>query len=108
MNVTLLAFIDGDLRKYASDYVESFIEEVGNIEEHSLMDKSQKDLMKLGFVRNRENIWMTPFHPMNIAYQLKVNDELEDEEVGVHILNRLHPQNLLPFIYAIDPNHEVH
>ncbi|WP_368253682.1 hypothetical protein, partial [Clostridium paraputrificum] len=43
---------------------------------------------------------MTPLSPLNVSYQLEVLNKLSNEEVDYHILERLRPNNLLPFIYG--------
>ncbi|WP_244157150.1 DNA phosphorothioation-dependent restriction protein DptH [Halobacillus aidingensis] len=95
-----LGYLDGDIKEAAEKFVFSYQKEISEIQEHVLLDDSQKGLMNLGFIRNKEDIWMTPFHPLNLSYQLYLNEILGAEEVDAHILDRLHPQNLLPFIYG--------
>ncbi|WP_240338336.1 DNA phosphorothioation-dependent restriction protein DptH [Peribacillus alkalitolerans] len=95
-----LAYMDDDLKVLAMDYVRRVTEAINGIEEHSLLNAEQKNLFRLGMVSENGKIWMTPLHPINVAYQLKLQDEVGDEELENTILERLHPNNLVPFIYS--------
>ena len=46
-------------------------------------------------IEDKELIF-TPLHPLNIAYQLKINDELGDEELSDEIIKRF--TSFLPYI----------
>jgi DNA phosphorothioation-dependent restriction protein DptH len=95
-----LSYMDEELMTLAKSYVEAVIEEIHHIEEHTLLRKEQKNLFWLGIQATNGKIWLTPLHPLNVAYQLKLNEEIKDEELDYPILDRLHPQNLLPFLYS--------
>ncbi|WP_245831785.1 DNA phosphorothioation-dependent restriction protein DptH [Oceanobacillus senegalensis] len=95
-----LSYMDEELIPLAEHYVEAVIEEIKGIEEHSLLNQAQKNLFKLGMQVDNGEIWMTPVHPLNVAYQLTLEKESKDEELDYPILDRLHPQNLLPFLYS--------
>ena len=95
-----LTYFNDELKQLAILYISSVTQEILNIEEHSLLSKEQKNLFKLGMKVGQGKIWLTPLHPLNVAYQLKLNEELQDEELHNTILERLHVQNLLPFIYS--------
>ena len=52
------------------------------------------DLFKLGIIQSNEMVYLTPFHPLMIAFKLKIYELLGNEEVDNSILNRLHPDAL--------------
>jgi DNA phosphorothioation-dependent restriction protein DptH len=95
-----LTYMDNDLTLLANQYVNAVIEAIREIKEHSLLNQEQKNLFKLGTQVSNGKIWLTPLHPLNVAYQLKLEEEIKDEELDYPILDRLHPQNLLPFLYS--------
>nr|WP_246869509.1 DNA phosphorothioation-dependent restriction protein DptH [Priestia megaterium] len=95
-----LTYMDEDLIPLANQYVNAMIEAIREIKEHSLLNQKQKNLFKLGMQVTNGKIWLTPLHPLNVAYQLKLEEEIKDEELDYPILDRLHPQNLLPFLYS--------
>ncbi|WP_234998422.1 DNA phosphorothioation-dependent restriction protein DptH [Salirhabdus sp. Marseille-P4669] len=95
-----LSYMDKELMPLARDYVEAVKNEIQAIEEHSLLRQEQKNLFKLGTIVSNGKIWLSPLHPLNVAYQLNLTSTIQDEELDNPILDRLHPQNLLPFLYS--------
>ncbi|WP_236636197.1 DNA phosphorothioation-dependent restriction protein DptH [Pradoshia eiseniae] len=101
-----LSYMDDELKKLAKSYITHVSEHIAMIEEDTLLTERQLNLFKLGTFIDNERLWLTPVHPLNVAYQLYLEEQLQDEELDYVILNRLHPNNLLPFIYA--PNDELY
>lgn len=95
-----LTYFDEELKILAEKYVTSVIESIHAIEEDSLLFEQEKNLFKLGTIKKNGSIYLTPLHPLNVAYQLALEKTVGDEELDYSILNRLHPKNLLPFIYS--------
>ncbi|WP_214607621.1 hypothetical protein, partial [Mycobacterium tuberculosis] len=85
----------------AREYVSAYINEVNAFEEGKAVGKKGRDLFRLGVIHHNEDVLFTPYHPLNIAYQLQLADELQGEDIDDQILNRLRPESLLPFIYVI-------
>ncbi|WHY94710.1 DNA phosphorothioation-dependent restriction protein DptH [Neobacillus cucumis] len=97
-----LAFLNEKLTELSSIYIKAFNKAILNIQENTILSKEQKNLFNLGMLQDSNQIMLTPVHPLNIAYQLAINNELGIEMVENHILNRLHPNNLLPYLYGKD------
>lgn len=95
-----LAHLSDEIVVLSTKYIEVFIKAIAEIKEDSIMEDETKNLFRLGTIQEDEKILFTPFHPLNIAYQLEVQNLLEDEIVDLHILDRLSPNNLLPYIYG--------
>lgn len=95
-----LTYMDEELIDLAREYVDTVSGYIQSIEEDTLLTETQQNVFKLGMYVDNERIWLTPVHPLNVAYQLSLAEELKDEELDYVILNRLHPNNLLPFIYS--------
>lgn len=95
-----LSYMDEELVTLAKSYVESVISIISNISEHSLLSKEERNLFKLGTANKNGKIYLSSLHPLNVAYQLALEEELQDEELDYTILDRLHPRNLLPFLYS--------
>ncbi|MEO2077882.1 MAG: DNA phosphorothioation-dependent restriction protein DptH [Bacillus sp. (in: firmicutes)] len=92
-----LAYMDEELQFLRRNYVNSVIEEIKGIEENEHLTVKLKNLSKLGLLVEGGKLYLTPLHPLNIAYQLKVNSDINEEELDTHILNRLTANNLLPY-----------
>ncbi|WP_156291353.1 DNA phosphorothioation-dependent restriction protein DptH [Oceanobacillus salinisoli] len=95
-----LAYMDEKLRTLAQSYVNVFNESIRSIEENVIITEQQKNLLKLGMIKEKKRIYLTPLHPLNVAYQLAIYNQLSTEYIEQHILDRLRPNNLLPFIYG--------
>ena len=96
-----LVFINDELKDIAFEYVSCFIRNLEELEENRPLTHQQKNLLWLGVVKERggeEKIKFSPLHPLNVAYQLQLNEDLKDEEVYNAILKRLSPYNLIPYI----------
>lgn len=85
----------------AKRYVEAFVAEFNSIEDHVPLTEAQQDALSLGVLLigpDVSEIYMTPLHPLNIAYQLALlNESWGDETVDV-IVEKLNSVYLLPYI----------
>ena len=107
-NVPSLVFLDNDLRLLYEDFIEQFNNEIETIEDDAILsnDKRKLNLIKLGTIKDNENILFTPLSPLNIAYQLEIANQCQNEILDNPILERLSPNNLLPYLYGDSENHE--
>lgn len=95
-----LAFLNDDLIELSVVYVKEFVKQIASIEENMILTEEIKNLFKLGTIVEEDKILFTPLHPLNVAYQLEIQKRLKNEKIETHILDRLHPNNLLPYIYG--------
>lgn len=79
-------------------YIQTYIEEISKFEEGKPAGKKGVSLYRLGMIEAEDTLYVTPFHPLMVAYKLKVYELLGDEEIDNVILNRLSPEALLPFV----------
>lgn len=96
-----LVYLNEELKQISIEYVSSFINRLEELEENKPLTHEQKNLLWLGVVRERNGegkIKFSPLHPLNVAYQLQLNDDLKNEEIYNAILKRLSPYNLIPYI----------
>lgn len=94
-----LCYMNEEIAERAREYVAEYIKEINSFEEGKPAGRKGRDLFKLGVIHHNEDVLFTPYHPLNIAYQLQLGQDLQDELVDDRILNRLRPESLLPFIY---------
>ena len=111
-----LTYYDEDLINISKEYINSIVDTFDRIENEEVLSKKQRDLFKLGTIYRtdgEEEIMLTPLHPINVSYQLMINDMIGDEEVEENILKLLSSRYLIPYIYkekdclykVVDQNH---
>jgi len=96
-----LVFLKDEVKTLAKNYVQIYLKELNAISENRPLTREEKDLVWIGVVKEQFNeglIKYSPLHPINIAYQLYLNDQLGNEEIYDAILKRLNPANLVPFL----------
>lgn len=98
-NIPSLTFFNDKLIEKAENYINSYLKVVDSFSDIKEVGKNRIDLFNLGIIKANNVIYLTPFHPLVVAYQLQVNKNLINEEIENNILNRLQPDALLPFIF---------
>ncbi|WP_243735211.1 DNA phosphorothioation-dependent restriction protein DptH [Paenibacillus turpanensis] len=107
-NIPSLTHYSDELVSRAKEYLQVFINVVDSFTENKEAGKRGRDLFKLGIIKAHNTIYLTPFHPLVVAYQLQLNDFLGNEEVDSNIMNRLRPDALLPFLYDTDEEERLY
>lgn len=111
-----LAYYDTDLVNICKEYINSIRDVFNSIQNEEVLSKKQRDIFKLGTIYRldgEEEIMLTPLHPINVSYQLMINNVIGDEEVEDNILKLLSSRYLMPYIYkekdclykVVDQNH---
>ena len=72
-----LCFVDDQLRDLSIRYLKTFNESIAHIQENVMLKEEEKNLFKLGVIEEEQRVILTPLHPLNVAYQLSVNDEIK-------------------------------
>ncbi len=99
--VPTLAYLGGDLFEIVEKYLNVFEACFANLNEGENLTKEQENALFLGTIsvgRNGEEILFTPFHPLNLKYQLMLLKENGMEYVSDIVVDRLNSINLLPYI----------
>lgn len=98
-----LVYISEELKKLYKNYLNRIIAVIESIGEGSYLSEEEKGLFCLGVVKRNygaQEILLSPLHPINIAYQLFINEQpidgLEDDEM--ELLRKFHHTSLLPYI----------
>lgn len=111
-----LAYYDKNLIDISKDYIKSILDVLDEIKNEEILSKEQRNINKLGTISRLDGdkeIFLTPLHPINVSYQLMINDTLNDEKVEEDILKLLSSRYLMPYLYkdkdslykVIDQNH---
>lgn len=94
-----LSTITDEYKKRALEYLNVFNEEVESFKNGVPAGQKGRDLFKLGTIQSNESVYFTPFHPLMVAFKLKVYELLQTEELDNSILSRITPESLVPYIY---------
>lgn len=98
-NITpTLAYVSKEYKKVAISYVEAYKEAIKQLKENSGAEK-RRNLVRLGILKGHNGLYLTPFHPLMVAYQIQVSEKLGNQEIDPSILERLNPNGLLPYFY---------
>ncbi|MGM1050412.1 MAG: DNA phosphorothioation-dependent restriction protein DptH [Bacillota bacterium] len=96
-----LAFFDEEYTALAKKYVDVYLQELNNLKNGQSLDQSQRDLALIGTIRKglKDPEWLfTPLHPLNLAYQLQLNELIGSEVINDELLRSLRATNLLPYV----------
>jgi DNA phosphorothioation-dependent restriction protein DptH len=103
---------DDEYQGCVKDVVMAFIDAISDLKYNELLTKEQKQLIFLGFAVFETHEFITPFHPIVLAYYLYLAKQISADkdvkqsfsELPKITKDRLNPQGLLPFIYH--PKHD--
>lgn len=100
-----LSYLNDELKSLYKSFIDVYIKELNNLPEADYLSKQQKDLFKIGtFKRNIGDmeLMFTPLHPLNIVYQLHINEQLKNEEIEDEIIKKINSTYLMPYVKQSD------
>ncbi|WP_379969621.1 DNA phosphorothioation-dependent restriction protein DptH [Ectobacillus sp. sgz5001026] len=92
------AFYNEELSVLAKEYVEAFIEAINSIQEGENMSQEVRDILYLGTLQDFDVLYMTPFSPLNVVYQLMLTNELAGSDVDRNILSKMKAAYTIPYL----------
>lgn len=98
--IPTLAYMSEKLKIATENFLREFNELYESLEEGSYLSQEQENGLLLGtlFVgRNDDELLLTPFHPLNLAYQLQLCKETDFENATDIVIDRLNSIYLLPY-----------
>lgn len=98
-SIPSLCTVTDELKKRSLDYIEEYKKEISKLENGAPAGRKGRDLFKLGTIHSNDMVYFTPFHPLMVAFKLKMFELLGSEELDNSILKRLNPNGLIPFLY---------
>lgn len=110
------AFYDQEIKDCSNAYVKTFLNHVKAIAAGDYVSGKSKELLRIGTIEKRsgdEEILLTPLHPLVVAYQLLLNEKINDESIPDELLIKLNPTYLVPYFYNLqrelyEPIEQVH
>ena len=99
--IPTLAYLGGNLNIPVVKFIEAFEHCFKDLKDGENLSQEQENALLLGTIsvgRNVEEILLTPFHPLNLKYQLMLLEEKGIENATDIVISRLNSINLLPYI----------
>lgn len=98
-----LSYINEELKSLYETFLHAVINQVNAIKEGDYLSDEQKGLFYLGTIKREagdRELLLTPLHPLNIAYQLFINEQdmngIEEDEI--ELLRKFQNTSMLPYI----------
>lgn len=108
--IPTLAYLGGELLDTVKKYLSTFEACFANLNEGENLSQEQENALFLGTIsvgKNGEEILFTPFHPLNLKYQLMLLKENGMEYASDIVVDRLNSINLLPYIQRFKKIYKV-
>lgn len=99
--IPTLAYLSDDILRAASKYVSEFEKCFKNLKEGGNLSVKQENALLLGTIEvgaMADEILLTPFHPLNVKYQIDLLKEKDFNNASDIVIERLNSVNLLPYI----------
>lgn len=104
-----LTHLNDDIKKLYKDFIFKYIKALDAIGEQPFPTKEQKNLFKIGVIKREiedKEIILTPLHPLNIAYQIQINEQIGNECMEDEVIKKFTSTYLLPYI--LDNNNRLY
>lgn len=104
-----LTYLNDDLKTLYKKFIKKYIKALEEIQEGCYLTKEQKNLFKIGVIKREiedRELMLTSLHPLNISYQLHINEEIDSESIDDEIIKKLTSTYLLPYI--LDDNSSLY
>lgn len=92
--------MNDELRVLYKAYWTAIVEVIKAIPNNRCMNREEYFLTKLGLVLYRDRIYLSPFHPILVAYALEYDSQYDDKVDSTFAKKLLSPFYLLPYIYV--------
>lgn len=98
---------DNEICAIATTFVDSFLAFISNIEENQALSPDQKTMFELGFVRDQERIFLSPFSPLILAFILHLARRTDDSyrDISTVTIKRLNAKGLFPYLFVNNENY---
>lgn len=100
-----LTYLNDELKSLYSKFIKQYIAELDDIKETKYLTTEQKNLFKIGIIKREiedKELILTSLHPLNIAYQLHINEIISNEIMDDEVIKKFTSTYLLPYILFDD------
>lgn len=92
--------MNDELRLLYKDYWQAIVDVVAAIPNSRCMEREEYLLTKLGVVSDWDKTYLSPFHPIEVAYALEYGSQYDKREDSSFAKKLLSPFYLLPYIFV--------
>lgn len=96
-----LAHLSDELKELYYRFISIYKEKLNEIPEGKELTREHNNLFKIGVIKREiedKEMLLTPLHPLNIAYQLHLYNEIGNETLEEDILKKFSSSYLMPYI----------
>ncbi|MVX64834.1 DNA phosphorothioation-dependent restriction protein DptH [Clostridium chromiireducens] len=96
-----LAYLSNELKELYYRFISIYKEKLNEIPEGKELTRKHSNLFKIGVIKKEiedKEMLLTPLHPLNIAYQLHLYNEIGNENLEEDILKKFSSSYLMPYI----------
>lgn len=97
-----LCKMNDELRVLYKNYWHAVVSSINGIPNNRSLLKEEYSLTKLGIVSTWERLYLSPFHPLLVAYALEYDSQYDDKEESAFAKKLLSPFYLIPYFYYND------
>ena len=97
-----LCKMNDELRVLYKNYWNAVVSSIDSIPNSRCLLKEEYLLSKLGIVSTWERLYLSPFHPLLVAYTLEYDKQFDDKEESAFAKKLLSPFYLIPYIFFND------
>ena len=97
-----LCKMNDELRILYKNYWYAIVSSINSIPNNRCLLKEEYYLTKLGIVSSWERLYLSPFHPLLVAYALEYDKQYDDKEESTFAKKLLSPFYLIPYLYYND------
>lgn len=97
-----LCKMNDELRVLYKNYWNAVVSSINSIPNNRCLLKEEYSLTKLGIVSTWKRLYLSPFHPLLVAYALEYDSQYDDKEESAFAKKLLSPFYLIPYLYYND------
>lgn len=96
-----LVYLSDELKELYYRFISIYKEKLNEIPEGKELTRKHNNLFKIGVIKREiedKEMLLTPLHPLNIAYQLHIYNEIGNQTLEEDILKKFSSSYLMPYI----------
>ena len=97
-----LCKMNDEIRVLYKNYWNAVLSSINSIPNSRCLLKEEYYITKLGIVTSWERLYLSPFHPLIVAYALEYDNQYDEKEISTFANKLLSPFYLIPYIYFND------